>query len=154
MANPRLQPSAGTAIRNSPLSTTLPLLSTTDKPHFYKRTNTHFRRRLPSQPNSLPPPLQPPSSSLSFTFQQTIQNGWLRYAIHCTWVIGEAYSFPSIVLVARGVHSQRFMFDNHRKAYFCFRQKTPPDAKVMSWWDYGYQVAAMGNRIVIVDNNA
>lgn len=23
----------------------------------------------------------------------------------------------------------------------------------MSWWDYGYQITAMGNRTVIVDNN-
>ena len=23
----------------------------------------------------------------------------------------------------------------------------------MLWWDYGYQITAMGNRTVIVDNN-
>jgi hypothetical protein len=28
-----------------------------------------------------------------------------------------------------------------------------PDAKVASWWDYGYQTTAMANRTVIVDNN-
>lgn len=27
------------------------------------------------------------------------------------------------------------------------------DSKVMSWWDYGYQITAMANRTVIVDNN-
>ncbi|GFS36278.1 staurosporin and temperature sensitive 3-like b [Actinidia rufa] len=32
-------------------------------------------------------------------------------------------------------------------------KNTPQDAKVMSWWDYGYQITAMGNRTVIVDNN-
>ena len=25
--------------------------------------------------------------------------------------------------------------------------------QIMSWWDYGYQITAMGNRTVIVDNN-
>jgi dolichyl-diphosphooligosaccharide--protein glycosyltransferase len=25
--------------------------------------------------------------------------------------------------------------------------------QVMSWWDYGYQITAMANRTVIVDNN-
>lgn len=30
---------------------------------------------------------------------------------------------------------------------------TDPDAKVASWWDYGYQTTAMANRTVIVDNN-
>ena len=25
--------------------------------------------------------------------------------------------------------------------------------RVMSWWDYGYQIAGMGNRTTLVDNN-
>ncbi|CAK7327884.1 unnamed protein product [Dovyalis caffra] len=76
-----------------------------------------------------------------------------RYAIHCTWVTSEAYSSPSIVLAARGAHGNRVIFDDYREAYYWLRQNTPPEAKVMSWWDYGYQITAMGNRTVIVDNN-
>ncbi|KAI3796936.1 hypothetical protein L1987_39623 [Smallanthus sonchifolius] len=76
-----------------------------------------------------------------------------RYVIHCTWVTSEAYSSPSIVLAARGAHGQRVIFDDYREAYFWLRQNTPSDAKIMSWWDYGYQITAMGNRTVIVDNN-
>ncbi|XP_057859934.2 dolichyl-diphosphooligosaccharide--protein glycosyltransferase subunit STT3B [Cryptomeria japonica] len=75
------------------------------------------------------------------------------YVTHCTWVTSEAYSSPSIVLAARGAHGDRVIFDDYREAYFWLRQNTPPDAKVMSWWDYGYQITAMGNRTVIVDNN-
>lgn len=30
---------------------------------------------------------------------------------------------------------------------------TLQDAKVMSWWDYGYQITAMANRTILVDNN-
>ncbi|KAL5721490.1 dolichyl-diphosphooligosaccharide--protein glycotransferase [Ranunculus cassubicifolius] len=76
-----------------------------------------------------------------------------RYAYHCTWVTSEAYSSPSIVLAARGAHGDRIIFDDYREAYFWLRKNTPQDAKVMSWWDYGYQITAMGNRTVIVDNN-
>ncbi|KAK7860762.1 dolichyl-diphosphooligosaccharide--protein glycosyltransferase subunit stt3b [Quercus suber] len=76
-----------------------------------------------------------------------------KYATHCTWVTSEAYSSPSIVLAARGAHGNRVIFDDYREAYFWLRQNTPADAKVMSWWDYGYQITAMGNRTVIVDNN-
>ncbi|KAK8946839.1 Dolichyl-diphosphooligosaccharide--protein glycosyltransferase subunit STT3B [Platanthera zijinensis] len=76
-----------------------------------------------------------------------------RYAIHCTWVTSEAYSSPSIVLAARGAHGGRVIFDDYREAYFWLRKNTPQDAKIMSWWDYGYQITAMGNRTVIVDNN-
>lgn len=76
-----------------------------------------------------------------------------RYAVHCTWVTSEAYSSPSIVLAARGAHGGRVIFDDYREAYFWLRKNTPQDAKIMSWWDYGYQITAMGNRTVIVDNN-
>ena len=29
------------------------------------------------------------------------------------------------------------------EAYYWLRHNTKPDAKVMSWWDYGYQITAM-----------
>lgn len=45
------------------------------------------------------------------------------------------------------------IFDDFREAYFWLQHNTSPDAKVMSWWDYGYQITAMGNRTVLVDNN-
>uniref|UniRef100_A0A7E4ZSY5 Dolichyl-diphosphooligosaccharide--protein glycosyltransferase subunit STT3A n=1 Tax=Panagrellus redivivus TaxID=6233 RepID=A0A7E4ZSY5_PANRE len=77
----------------------------------------------------------------------------LTYVFHCTWVTSEAYSSPSIVLAARGGHGGRVIFDDFREAYYWLRQNTPEDAKVMSWWDYGYQITAMANRTVIVDNN-
>ena len=36
-------------------------------------------------------------------------------------------------------------------AHAC-RYNTAEDAKVASWWDYGYQTTAMANRTVMVDN--
>jgi dolichyl-diphosphooligosaccharide--protein glycosyltransferase len=30
---------------------------------------------------------------------------------------------------------------------------TPEDTKIMSWWDYGYQIAGFANRTTLVDNN-
>lgn len=75
------------------------------------------------------------------------------YANHCTWVTSEAYSSPSIVLAAKNHDGSKIIFDDFREAYFWLRQNTKPDAKVMSWWDYGYQLAAMANRTILVDNN-
>eukprot|EP00897_Mesotaenium_endlicherianum_P006913 jgi/Mesen1/624/ME000108S10787 len=77
----------------------------------------------------------------------------VQFAVHCTWVTSQAYSSPSIVLQARGADGNRVIFDDFREAYYWLRHNTPPDAKVMSWWDYGYQITAMANRTVIVDNN-
>eukprot|EP00967_Tisochrysis_lutea_P110784 scaffold173633_cov27-Tisochrysis_lutea.AAC.2 len=32
------------------------------------------------------------------------------------------------------------MVDDYREAYWWLRDHTPEDARVMAWWDYGYQV--------------
>ncbi|CAG4920668.1 dolichyl-diphosphooligosaccharide--protein glycosyltransferase subunit STT3A [Colias croceus] len=77
----------------------------------------------------------------------------VSYVFHCTWVTSEAYSSPSIVLSARAHDGARIIFDDFREAYTWLKMNTPQDAKVMSWWDYGYQITAMANRTVIVDNN-
>jgi dolichyl-diphosphooligosaccharide--protein glycosyltransferase len=77
----------------------------------------------------------------------------VSYVQHCVWVTSEAYSSPSIVLAARGGNGDRIIFDDFREAYYWLRQNTHEDAKVMSWWDYGYQLSSMANRTVIVDNN-
>ncbi|XP_043473491.1 dolichyl-diphosphooligosaccharide--protein glycosyltransferase subunit STT3A [Leptopilina heterotoma] len=78
---------------------------------------------------------------------------FFSYTFHCTWVTVEAYSSPSIVLSARSPDGGRMIFDDFREAYYWLRMNTPEDAKVMSWWDYGYQITAMANRTILVDNN-
>jgi len=75
------------------------------------------------------------------------------YSYHCTWVTSEAYSSPSIVLAARQPDGSKLIFDDFREAYYWLRHNTKDDARVMSWWDYGYQLAAMANRTILVDNN-
>eukprot|EP00761_Pharyngomonas_kirbyi_P010244 gb/GECH01010263.1/.p1 GENE.gb/GECH01010263.1/~~gb/GECH01010263.1/.p1 ORF type:complete len:707 (+),score=129.94 gb/GECH01010263.1/:1-2121(+) len=74
------------------------------------------------------------------------------YTIHCSWVTSEAYSSPSIVLAAKS-GAGRIIFDDFREAFYWLRYNTAEDAKIMSWWDYGYQISGMANRTVIVDNN-
>jgi len=77
----------------------------------------------------------------------------VTYTFHCNWVTSEAYSSPSIVLSARSGDGGRIIFDDFREAYYWLRHNTPEDAKIMSWWDYGYQITAMANRTILVDNN-
>lgn len=77
----------------------------------------------------------------------------ITYTFHCTWVTSEAYSSPSIVLSARSHDGGRIIFDDFREAYYWLKMNTPEDARVMSWWDYGYQITAMANRTILVDNN-
>jgi len=72
---------------------------------------------------------------------------------HCTWVTSNAYSSPSVVLASRAPDGSQMIIDDFREAYYWLMQNTPEDAKVMSWWDYGYQIAGMANRTTLVDNN-
>jgi len=57
------------------------------------------------------------------------------------------------VLAAKSNDGGKIIFDDFREAYYWLRQNTPPGSKVMSWWDYGYQITAMANRTILVDNN-
>ncbi|CAN0267865.1 unnamed protein product, partial [Ectocarpus sp. 12 AP-2014] len=76
------------------------------------------------------------------------------YSMHSSYVSSLAYSSPSIVIEAGRTQSgQRILYDDYREAYYWLRHNTDPDAKIMSWWDYGYQMSAMSNRTVLVDNN-
>ncbi|KAK3867873.1 hypothetical protein Pcinc_026702 [Petrolisthes cinctipes] len=77
----------------------------------------------------------------------------MMFSVHCTWVTSNAYSSPSIVLATYGQDGTRQILDDFREAYYWLSQNTAVDARVMSWWDYGYQIAGMANRTTLVDNN-
>ncbi|CAO3622297.1 unnamed protein product [Cunninghamella echinulata] len=84
---------------------------------------------------------------ISFTFFLIL------FVWHCTWVTSNAYSSPSIVLASRNPDGSQHIIDDFREAYYWLRKNTKEDAKIMSWWDYGYQIAGMADRPTLVDNN-
>ena len=77
----------------------------------------------------------------------------LLFVLHCTWVTSNAYSSPSVVLASKLPDGSQHIIDDYREAYNWLRQNTPKNAKVMSWWDYGYQIGGMADRPTLVDNN-
>jgi dolichyl-diphosphooligosaccharide---protein glycosyltransferase len=77
----------------------------------------------------------------------------LIFVAHCTWVTSNAYSSPSVVLASRMPDGSQHIIDDYREAYYWLRQNTPDTAKIMSWWDYGYQIGGMADRPTLVDNN-
>ncbi|KAK4682129.1 oligosaccharyl transferase stt3 subunit [Podospora pseudoanserina] len=77
----------------------------------------------------------------------------LIFVMHCTWVTSNAYSSPSVVLASRMPDGSQHIIDDYREAYQWLRQNTKEDAKIMSWWDYGYQIGGMADRPTLVDNN-
>lgn len=77
----------------------------------------------------------------------------VMFVYHCTWVTSNAYSSPSVVLASRMPDGSQHIIDDYREAYQWLRQNTKEDAKIMSWWDYGYQIGGMADRPTLVDNN-
>lgn len=75
------------------------------------------------------------------------------FVLHCTWVTSNAYSSPSVVLASRMPDGSQHIIDDYREAYYWLRKNTAEDAKIMSWWDYGYQIGGMADRTTLVDNN-
>jgi dolichyl-diphosphooligosaccharide--protein glycosyltransferase len=72
---------------------------------------------------------------------------------HCTWMTSNSYSSPSVVLSTQSSDGTQVIIDDFREAYYWLRQNTPEDTRIMSWWDYGYQITGFSNRTTLVDNN-
>jgi len=60
------------------------------------------------------------------------------YVYHSTYIAAEAYSSPSIILASKRNDGSRVIIDDFREAYYWLKQNTKKDAKILSWWDYGY----------------
>lgn len=66
----------------------------------------------------------------------------------------KAYASTALVYEEWNATSRTYtVCDDYREAYMWLRQNTAEDAKILSWWDYGYQISSLANRTVIVDNN-
>ena len=78
----------------------------------------------------------------------------LRYMLHGSIVGAEIYSSPSVILSNRNYSTgKKNIVDDFREAYYWLRKNSVERSKVLSWWDYGYQIAGFSNRTTIVDNN-
>eukprot|EP01062_Namystynia_karyoxenos_P025989 TRINITY_DN2033_c0_g1_i2.p1 TRINITY_DN2033_c0_g1~~TRINITY_DN2033_c0_g1_i2.p1 ORF type:complete len:868 (+),score=240.83 TRINITY_DN2033_c0_g1_i2:81-2684(+) len=67
---------------------------------------------------------------------------------HCD-LVARQFSNPRIMFKANGGK----IIDDYREGYWWLRDHTPEDSRVMSWWDYGYQITGIGNRTTIADGN-
>ena len=69
------------------------------------------------------------------------------------WSLSEGMSQPSIMFRAHLRNGQPVIVDDYREAYWWLRDNTPEDARVLAWWDYGYQIAGLANRTTLADGN-
>jgi len=66
--------------------------------------------------------------------------------------MAQQFSHPQLMFKTR-LGDREVMVDDYREAYWYLRDKTPTSARVMAWWDYGYQITGIGNRTSIADGN-
>ena len=69
------------------------------------------------------------------------------------WRISASLSNPSIILKGQTREGKIIKVDDYREAYWWLRDNTPDDARIMAWWDYGYQITGIANRTTIADGN-
>lgn len=67
--------------------------------------------------------------------------------------MAEHLSEPQVMMSARDRDGSRIIIDDYREAYWWVRDNTPEDARIMAWWDYGYQINGIANRTTIADGN-
>ena len=67
--------------------------------------------------------------------------------------LSEGLSQPSIMFKARLRSGEEIIVDDYREAYWWLRDNTPKDARILAWWDYGYQITGIGERTTLADGN-
>jgi len=71
---------------------------------------------------------------------------------HCDSV-AQSLSNPQVVYKVRDRSGKPFIVDDYLKGYQWIDANTPKDARVMAWWDYGYQITGIAKRASIADGN-
>jgi len=67
--------------------------------------------------------------------------------------MSRALSNPSITVIGQRKDGSIVKVDDYREAYWWIRDNTPEDARILAWWDYGYQITAIANRTTLADGN-
>jgi len=67
--------------------------------------------------------------------------------------IAKQISHPTIIQKGQTKSGEIVIIDDYREAYLWLRDNTPEDARIMAWWDYGYQITGIANRTTIADGN-
>mmetsp|Transcript_27897 Transcript_27897/g.41292 ORF Transcript_27897/g.41292 Transcript_27897/m.41292 type:complete len:943 (-) Transcript_27897:232-3060(-) len=69
------------------------------------------------------------------------------------WKMSEALSHPAIMFKAQTRDGNTVLVDDYRDSYLWLKKNTPEDARILAWWDYGYQITGIANRTTVADGN-
>jgi dolichyl-diphosphooligosaccharide--protein glycosyltransferase len=97
----------------------------------------------------VPAPLRKVFAAL---FLISLVPGLYFYTLH-SFTMAKHVSQPQIILQGQSRDGRTIMIDDFRESYWWLRDNTPANARIMAWWDYGYQINGVANRTTIADGN-
>uniref|UniRef100_A0A7R9VFZ5 dolichyl-diphosphooligosaccharide--protein glycotransferase n=1 Tax=Chlamydomonas euryale TaxID=1486919 RepID=A0A7R9VFZ5_9CHLO len=62
-------------------------------------------------------------------------------------------SQPSLIFKGQLTDGRIIKVTDYLDSYKWLKKNTPKDARVLSWWDYGYQLSGIGEKITLADGN-
>lgn len=68
-------------------------------------------------------------------------------------MLAHQMSSPSVVFKAQLHSGEVIVVTDYLDSYNWLRENTPEDSRVLSWWDYGYQITGIANRTSLADGN-
>mmetsp|Transcript_108260 Transcript_108260/g.197036 ORF Transcript_108260/g.197036 Transcript_108260/m.197036 type:complete len:896 (-) Transcript_108260:40-2727(-) len=67
--------------------------------------------------------------------------------------IANQLSNPKVVIKSQDSRGRVVLIDDYLAGYKWIDKNTPEDSRVMSWWDYGYQITGIAKRTSLADGN-
>lgn len=103
----------------------------------------------------------PPALELVFKLAKCIIGGYMVHYIFLKSVEFRKYSYemssglshPTIITKGQLQNGDTVIVDDYRQAYLWLKDNTPEDARILAWWDYGYQITGISNRTTLADGN-
>mmetsp|Transcript_83110 Transcript_83110/g.209498 ORF Transcript_83110/g.209498 Transcript_83110/m.209498 type:complete len:830 (+) Transcript_83110:57-2546(+) len=74
------------------------------------------------------------------------------FVAHCDRM-AKQMSNPQLMFQTKLRSGEEVIVDDYIRGYEWIRDNTPEDARVMAWWDYGYQITGVAKRTSIADGN-
>jgi len=122
-------------------------------PHSLRRTYCSTRVFLDSNPLVLLLRVGLSVALVVYTLKFTdVPQKTATFVEHCHQV-GRQLSNPKVVTWAHDRVKGMVKMDDYLKGYQWVDKNTPKDARVIAWWDYGYQITGIAKRTSIADGN-
>jgi dolichyl-diphosphooligosaccharide--protein glycosyltransferase len=94
--------------------------------------------------------------SVAIVFYYAVLSGTIpkifTFNQHCDQV-ARSMSSAQVKYWGRDHTGRSVIIDDHWQGYNWMNDNTPKDARVMAWWDYGYQITGIGRRTSLADGN-